>query len=217
MPTADTTDASVLGDFNEGEPRAAGEDRDGRGNDYDPGTRRHCCMWGSTRNAPWALFLGAAAAPATFALQTTAAAQVRSLQIVHMLGTGVEASDDPSQACVATRARASPPRDGTGRRCRCRRRFGTTWAEISVGCEACHGQGSRHAAWARAKQSWWPFGKDDDPRKGLIVRFDERRDVVWRIDRTSGNAQRNFPPATVRREVETCGRCHARRGEFSED
>src|SRR5262249_9659958 len=110
MPTADTTDASVLGDFNEGEPRAAGEDRDGRGNDYDPCTRRHCCMCGSTRNAPWAHFLGAAAAPATFALQTTAAAQVRSLQIVHMLGTGVEASDDPSQACVATRARASPPR-----------------------------------------------------------------------------------------------------------
>ena len=30
-------------------------------------------------------------------------------------------SYDPSQACVATRARASPPRDVTGRRCRCRR------------------------------------------------------------------------------------------------
>jgi predicted CXXCH cytochrome family protein len=94
-------------------------------------------------------------------------------------------------------------------------RFATSFAEISVGCEACHGQGSRHVAWARSQQSW--FGKTEDPAKGLLVRFDERRDVVWRIDSKIGNAQRNFTPALVRREVETCGRCHARRGEFSED
>jgi predicted CXXCH cytochrome family protein len=94
-------------------------------------------------------------------------------------------------------------------------RFATSFAEISVGCEACHGQGSRHVAWARSQQSW--FGKTEDPAKGLLVRFDERRDVVWRLDAKTGNARRNFTPALVRREVETCGRCHARRGEFSED
>src|SRR5262245_46405996 len=95
--------------------------------------------------------------------------------------------------------------------------FATSFAEISVGCEACHGQGSGHVAWAKAQQSWWPFGRPDDPRKGLLVRFDERRDVAWPIDPKTGNARRNFTPALFRKEVETCGLCHARRGEFSED
>jgi hypothetical protein len=51
----------------------------------------------------------------------------------------------------------------------------------------------------------------------LLVRFDERQDIVWRNDLSTGNATRNFTPALVRKEVETCGLCHARRGEFSEE
>jgi predicted CXXCH cytochrome family protein len=96
-------------------------------------------------------------------------------------------------------------------------RFATRFAEISVGCEGCHGQGSAHVGWAKAQQSWWPFGKREDPRMGLLVRFDERRDIVWRRDPSTGNPQRNFTPPLVRKEVETCGLCHARRGGFSED
>jgi predicted CXXCH cytochrome family protein len=49
------------------------------------------------------------------------------------------------------------------------------------------------------------------------VRFDERKDIVWRPNASTGNAQRNFAPVQLRKEVETCGLCHARRGEFSED
>lgn len=96
-------------------------------------------------------------------------------------------------------------------------RYATTWAEISVGCEACHGQGSDHVAWARSQQSWLPFNRRADREKGLLARFDERKDVAWSHDSHSGQLQRSLPPNLLHTEVETCGRCHARRSEISEN
>jgi predicted CXXCH cytochrome family protein len=94
--------------------------------------------------------------------------------------------------------------------------FATSFAEISVGCEACHGQGSSHVKWAHDKASSWPFGKVDDPTKGLAEHFSERRDATWIPNAETGNVRRSSPPRVLRAEVETCGLCHARRGEFSE-
>ncbi|HET9412703.1 MAG TPA: multiheme c-type cytochrome, partial [Pseudolabrys sp.] len=97
-----------------------------------------------------------------------------------------------------------------------RDRYATAWSEISVGCEACHGQGSNHVTWARAQQGWWPFGRNEDRSKGLLARLDERAGVIWTHDPASGNVRRNLPVNLLRTEVETCGRCHARRSELSE-
>jgi predicted CXXCH cytochrome family protein len=99
---------------------------------------------------------------------------------------------------------------------RAKDRFATTFAEISVGCEACHGQGSRHVGWAQDKARWWPFGKIADPTKGLAERFSERRDAAWVPNADTGNVSRSSPPRALRAEVESCGLCHARRSEFSE-
>jgi predicted CXXCH cytochrome family protein len=90
--------------------------------------------------------------------------------------------------------------------------FKTTWSEIDVSCEACHGPGSNHVAWAMRA----PDAKGDDNTKGLIVVLDERKGVAWTPLGDTGNMQRSVP-RTQAREVDTCARCHARAARLSDD
>jgi len=69
--------------------------------------------------------------------------------------------------------------------------YHTTWSEIDVSCEACHGPGSRHVEWADVQPMARPVIDD----YGLVVP-------------TSGISSRE--------QVELCAPCHSRRSELGD-
>ena len=69
--------------------------------------------------------------------------------------------------------------------------FDTTWSEIDVSCEACHGPASLHLAWAEVDPAARPKIED----YGLVV---------------------NTGGLDSRQQVDLCAPCHSRRSEFGD-
>ena len=91
-------------------------------------------------------------------------------------------------------------------------RYDTRWSEIDVACEACHGPGVDHAAWAWAKQEGKEVPKTGN---GLTVPLGAGGGASWVMQPETGIAKRAQPIAS-RLEIETCAPCHSRRRVLSE-
>ena len=85
--------------------------------------------------------------------------------------------------------------------------FATDWSEINVGCEGCHGPGSRHVQQAQSGT----LGS----RAGFVIDLDDAGRAVWEINPATGIAERSEFRTRPPVQPEACGRCHSRRSNIT--
>jgi Tfp pilus assembly protein PilF len=95
--------------------------------------------------------------------------------------------------------------------------YATTWTDVDVSCEACHGPSSRHVAWAHMHGNVGSNapGFSDADRVGLTNWLKATDQGHWEMNRETGIAGRTEPLASA--ELDTCAACHSRRRVIAKD
>ncbi|MCP5208867.1 MAG: hypothetical protein H7A01_16860 [Hahellaceae bacterium] len=88
--------------------------------------------------------------------------------------------------------------------------FASTWSEINVSCEACHGPGAGHLNWVNKAAGWEAHSEN----AGLVISLDDRKHSKWSLDAATGKVQRSGT-ASANKEIDMCARCHSRRSAIS--
>ena len=83
--------------------------------------------------------------------------------------------------------------------------YATTWTDVDVSCEACHGPGAQHVKWAKLPAT----DSAETEQKGLVVSLKPADAGQWEMNPASGIARRTEP--LVSRELDVCAPCHSRR------
>jgi tetratricopeptide (TPR) repeat protein len=91
--------------------------------------------------------------------------------------------------------------------------FKTSWSEIDVSCEACHGPASKHVDWAKTLNG--SEIKESDENSGFGFLLDERKNISWVMDKKSGTAKRSHRRESEK-EIEVCAQCHSRRSSITD-
>lgn len=81
--------------------------------------------------------------------------------------------------------------------------FQSTWTEIGVGCESCHGPGSNHLAWAKNPSDTLY------QNKGWDIALTSGSPALWKPQTTTAIPTRTEPSNTT--QIERCAQCHSRR------
>ena len=91
--------------------------------------------------------------------------------------------------------------------------YATTWSEMNVSCESCHGPGSKHIAWAESHKR----SQDNNGLVGLVVDLKPARGSWSSFERWRLKTLHWEGEPRSHNEINTCAPCHSRRTAISSE